>query len=72
MINQIALFLMTIVLFALLLYQQKIKNKKVFLTIAFTGWLIVSGVVVMQETVHQKIISQDYKTSGFPSQQVQK
>jgi formate hydrogenlyase subunit 3/multisubunit Na+/H+ antiporter MnhD subunit len=69
MINLIVLFLLTIALFALLLNQQIIKNKKAFFTIAFVGWLAVSGVVFMQETVHQQII-ESCKISGFPSQEI--
>ena len=71
MINQIALFLITIMLFALLLHQQKIASKKIFFTLAFTSWLIVSGLVFFQETVHQQII-ESCKISDFPSQQIEK
>ena len=72
MINQIVLFLMTIALFALLLYQQKIKTKKVFFTLVFVAWIIASGIVFVQETTHQKIISESYQTATFPSQEIKK
>lgn len=70
MINQIVLFLLTISLFALLLRKKQITNNKAFLALAFVGWLAASGLVFVQETVHQKIINQDYKTFGFPSQEI--
>jgi len=71
MINQIVLFLLTFALFALLLNQQKIKNKKIFFSLAFASWLIASGVVFVQENVHQQVIESS-NFLNFPSQQIEK
>ena len=69
MTNLVALSLITIMLFVMLLNQQKIENKKIIFSLAFASWLAASGLIFIQETVHQQVIDSS-KISNFPSQEI--
>ena len=71
MINLLAFQILTLALFVILIHLSRrgpLQRQKTFLALAFTGWMIAAGVVVVQESIHHRAITDQCKTSELPSQ----
>ena len=72
MINLLAFLIFTLSLFVSLIFLSRrgpLQNQKTFLALALAGWIAAAGVVVTQEAVHHRVISDQHKTE-LPSQMI--
>ena len=72
MINLISFLTLTLALFILLIHLSRrgpLQNQKIFLALALAGWIAAAGVVVAQESIHHRAITDQHKTE-LPSQMI--
>ena len=71
MINLLAFLILSMALFIMMIFLSRrgpLQNQKTFLALALTGWMIAAGVVVIQESIHHRAITDQCKTIEMPSQ----
>ena len=72
MINLISFLILTLSIFVSLIFLSRrgpLQQQKMFLTLALAGWIAAAGVVVMQESIHHRAITDQCKTE-LPSQMI--
>ena len=72
MINLIAFLMLTMALFVMLVFLSRrgpLQRQKTFLALALAGWIAAAGVVVAQESIHHRAITDQHKTE-LPSQMI--
>ena len=70
--NLISFLILTMALFVMLVFLSRrgpLQRQKTFLALALAGWIAAAGVVVTQEAVHHRVISDQHKTE-LPSQMI--
>ena len=71
MINLTAFLILTLALFIMMIFLSRrgpLQNQKTFLVLALAGWIAAAGVVVVQESIHHRAITDQCKTIELPSQ----
>ena len=69
--NLISFLILTMALFVMLVFLSRrgpLQRQKTFLALALAGWIAAAGVVVVQESIHHRAISDQSKTGELPSQ----
>ena len=73
MINLISFLILTLALFVMMVFLSRrgpLQNQKMFLVLALAGWVTAASVFVLQESVHDQILS-DQQKNELPSQMIQ-
>ena len=72
MINLISFLILTLSLFVMMVFLSRrgpLQKQKMFLALALAGWIAAAGVVVAQESIHHRAITDQHKTE-LPSQMI--
>ena len=72
MINLFAFLILTLSIFVSLIFLSRrgpLQKQKMFLALALAGWVAAASVFVLQESVHDQILSDQHKTE-LPSQMI--
>ena len=65
MINLISFLILTLSLFVMMVFLSRrgpLQKQKMFLALALAGWVAAASVFVLQESVHDQILSDQHKT----------
>ena len=71
MINLIAFLILTLALLIVSIVLSRrgpLQKQKTILVLALAGWIAAAGVVVVQESIHHRAITDQCKTIELPSQ----